>query len=133
MAQRDGATATPAPLRGLRLTLVRHAQAEPLTAGADDAARALDHVRDFSLIDAPVFNVGTAQPVSVRNVSECVLAAWPNASAVGFSGKQRAGDPFSLVEDNRRLLATGFTFKVQAEEGFRRYVEWYLHQGEGAV
>ncbi len=42
MAQRDGATATPAPLRGLRLTLVRHAQAEPLTAGADDAARALD-------------------------------------------------------------------------------------------
>ncbi len=98
-----------------------------------DAARALDHVRDFSLIDAPVFNVGTAQPVSVRNVSECVLAAWPNVSAVGFSGKQRAGDPFSLVADNRRLLATGFAFKVQADEGIRRYVEWYLHQGEGAV
>jgi phosphohistidine phosphatase len=42
MAQRDGATPSPALQRGLRLTLVRHAQAEPLTAGVDDAERALD-------------------------------------------------------------------------------------------
>jgi phosphohistidine phosphatase len=42
MPARDGAVPSLGRTPGLRLTLVRHAQAEPLVAGVDDAARALD-------------------------------------------------------------------------------------------
>jgi phosphohistidine phosphatase len=42
MTQRDAAMPASRQRPGLRLTLVRHAQAEPLTTGAEDFARALD-------------------------------------------------------------------------------------------
>lgn len=93
-----------------------------------DVARALLLIRDLASEGVPVVNVGSGKATSVRDVAARVLAAWPTPAPVVFSGRSRAGDPFSLVADNTRLSALGFQWEIPVETGLADYVRWYLAQ-----
>ncbi len=98
-----------------------------------DVVRALSLVKELASDAAPIVNAGTGSATSVREVASIVTDAWPTVANTIFSGKSRAGDPFSLVADGSRLRALGFEWAVPVETGIRDYVEWYLRQaGSGA-
>lgn len=82
--------------------------------------------------DAPTINLGAGKGVSVREVAECVIAAWSKATGEAaqlvFSGQSRTGDPFSLVADIRKMRALGLEAPGDVDEGVAAYVAWYRNQ-----
>ena len=93
-----------------------------------DVVRALWHIKDLASPEAVAINLGTAKATSVRQIAELVLSNWPSGRELAFSGKQRPGDPFSLVANCSQLAATGFEWQVPVATGIRDYVLWYLKQ-----
>jgi len=91
-----------------------------------DVVRALSLVKELASDAAPILNVGTGRAISVREAVSIVIGAWPTKANIVFSGKSRAGDPYSLIADDSRLRALGFECEVSAEKGIHDYVEWYL-------
>ena len=97
-----------------------------------DVTRALNLLQTVAADSITFINVGTGKATSVRSVAGAVLSAWPKPATVTFSGKSRAGDPFSLVADAARLKALGFEWGIPVEAGLIDYVAWYLHRtGQG--
>lgn len=93
-----------------------------------DIACALTFLMTSTTEDLSAINVGTGVDTSVRRISELVLGVWPHPAEVTFSGKSRAGDPFSLVADGRRLPGMGFKWTVPVEQGIADYVKWFLRE-----
>ena len=97
-----------------------------------DVCRALQCLLEQASTTAPVFNVGSGQGVTVREVAGAVAAAWaaatqePERAELVFSGISRTGDPFSLVAAPQRLSSLDFDWQVGLREGLARYVEWFL-------
>ncbi len=91
---------------------------------AEDAARALLHVRSLASADAPVFNAGTGQGVSVRHIAQLLIDCWGSDAALIFDGVVREGDPLKLVADPTRLLASGFAWQTPLNTGMARTVGW---------
>ena len=67
----------------------------------EDAARMLVAAIGHASVDGAVFNAGTGIGLTVHGLVDAVLAAWPAAPVVQFSGVSRAGDPYSLIADMR--------------------------------
>ena len=93
-----------------------------------DLASALSYLLTATAPCPPVLNVGTGVATSVRHVAELILHAWPQPASVTFSGKSRAGDPFSLVADGGRLAELGFKWSTPVERGIANYVDWFREQ-----
>lgn len=91
---------------------------------AEDAARALLHVRNLASPDAPVFNAGTGQGVSVRQIAQLVIDCWESKAALMFDGVAREGDPLKLVADPARLLVSGFAWQTPLDAGMAKTVGW---------
>lgn len=90
---------------------------------SDDMADAVLHLLEN--YDGPdQINVGTGTDVTIREVAALI------GSIVGFSGATEwdttkpDGTPQKLL-DVSRLAASGWTAKVDLEEGLRRTVHWY--------
>ncbi len=108
---------------------------EILLDGTGDELRDWTDVRDvvrvFSLASkiaderAPAFNAGTGRATSVRDIAELVCAAWGKGRSLRFSGRGRAGDPFSLVADSSTLNALEFEWNIPVRQGIADYVSWF--------
>lgn len=98
-----------------------------------DVTRVLELTMNLALEanTMPVINVGTGQATSVREIASQVLSCWPTRAKVGFSGRSRSGDPFSLVADNTILRVMGFEWGIPLDQGIRDYVQWYLQYDRG--
>jgi UDP-glucose 4-epimerase len=92
-----------------------------------DLCAILEHAGDASGPSPLVINAAGGSSISVREVIEALCAAWdPSCAAkIDFSGKSRAGDPFSLIANVDALKPWRFTPSVPFEEGITRYVSWY--------
>ncbi len=91
---------------------------------AEDAARALLHVRDHANRDAPIFNAGTGHGTSVRQIAELIIGLWKSRTALTFDGVVRGGDPLKLVADPTRLLESDFLWKTSLAAGMTQTVNW---------
>jgi len=91
---------------------------------AEDAARALLHVRDHANRDAPIFNAGTGHGTSVRQIAELIIGLWESRTALTFDGVVRGGDPLKLVADPTRLLESDFLWKTSLAAGMTQTVNW---------
>lgn len=98
-----------------------------------DVIRGLVLMMDMASDQVPVFNLGTGEATSVRDVVEIVTAAWPNSVNVSFSGLSRMGDPFSLVANVDRLVDLGFEWRVPVAIGIKNYVDWYISNSRGCL
>jgi len=97
-----------------------------------DAAAALAAAPAMAEPAAPVLNIGSGVAISVKRIASLIQAAWqprPNAASVRFSGFARAGDPFSLQADTRRMAARGLRCTIAPEQGVADYVRWFQTAG----
>ncbi len=103
--------------------------------GTGEEQRDFLHVRDASASLAaaacaasdscPIFNAGTGQAVSVREITEELSRAWGGVRQVRFSGTSRAGDPDFLVADVAgRSPVVGSRFCAW-RDGISEYVDWF--------
>lgn len=94
-----------------------------------DVAAALATVAPLAEDTAPVINLGSGIPTSVRDVAKAVVQAWfaPDDRCPGivFSGHSRPGDPFSLVANVERLQSLRIGCSISLDKGIRDYVSWY--------
>lgn len=91
---------------------------------AEDAARALLHIRTLASPEAPVINAGTGHGISVRQIAQLVVDCWGSEAALMFDGVVREGDPLKLVADPTRLLASGFACQTTLDVGMAKTVGW---------
>ncbi|MBC7483366.1 MAG: SDR family oxidoreductase [Rhizobacter sp.] len=99
-----------------------------------DVVHALAMLPDLASAQVPTFNLGSGVATSVRNVAGQVMSAWQPSianSALGFSGKSRSGDPFSLQADASRLTALGFEWRLPLNQGLADYVRWFQARDQG--
>ena len=90
-----------------------------------DAVRLLWQMKDLCHRDAPVINGGTGIGTSVSDIVSHVCKAWGSSAVAKFNGKQRPGDPESLVADIRSAHQLGFHPGKSLDEGVADVVRWY--------
>lgn len=74
-----------------------------------------------------IVNGGTGIATCIRDVATTLCQAWGESPQIKFSGKQRSGDPFSLVADIQRLQTLGFVQQHKLAEGMEEYVRWFKY------
>ncbi len=91
----------------------------------EDAVRVLI-AAGSSASQAPfIVNGGTGFGTCVRDVATLLCKAWGLSPEMEFSGKNRAGDPFSLLADTKRLQTLDFVPQHQLTSGLAEYVRWF--------
>lgn len=90
-----------------------------------DAVRLLLTARDHCSERADVINGGTGVGTSTRRIGELVCRAWPMDSELRFSGRQRKGDPLSLVSDPTYASHLGFSSHIALADGIRTVTDWF--------
>ena len=73
----------------------------------------------------PIVNGGSGAARSVRSVLEALGALRDPAVLPRFSGRERSGDPYSLVADVQRSRTWGFSPKVDFMVGLKSYWDWF--------
>jgi len=89
-----------------------------------DAAALIQAIAGAGGATHAVFNGGTGAGTAVSEVL-AELAAALGARAARFSGKQRPGDPSSLVADASRARALGWRPRYDWRRGIREYADWF--------
>jgi nucleoside-diphosphate-sugar epimerase len=94
----------------------------------DDVAGAFVALLE-SQVTGPV-NIGSGQPITVRELIELVAAEAGSRELVRFGAlAPRPGDPATLLADVRRLRETvGFTPRIPIEQGIAETVAWWREQ-----
>ncbi len=97
-----------------------------------DVVRALDVLAFQGDEACSTINIGTGNGTSVRDIARGVLNAWHSTptgeNMLGFTGKGRPGDPFSLVADPSRLEDLGFEWRMPLHDGIAAVVRWFRAQ-----
>ena len=99
-----------------------------------EVARALELLPSQAKPVISVINIGTGVATSVRRIALGLMAAWQGhesaVDALGFSGRSRPGDPFSLVADPHRLNSLGFQSRLSLGQGLADYVDWFKDRSQ---
>lgn len=94
-----------------------------------DVVRALVEVSKMADHQAPAINIGTGMPISVETIARLVIDAWycknELSPALVFNQKTRAGDPHTLVADNKRMKDSEISLRYSIADGLAEYVSWY--------
>ncbi len=96
-----------------------------------DVVRAIEMTLDLASSNVPVFNVGSGQATSVREIAQVVIDAFTGSDkqiVPAFNGIGRAGDPFCLLADVQQLSKRGFECEISPREGIANYVQWFCAQ-----
>jgi UDP-glucose 4-epimerase len=115
-------------LAGKRDELALHGTGEELRdwLHVDDAVRIVEVAGYHSAEGFAIFNGGTGIGTSVGDVVQLLGDAWGNAPKIVFSGKQRPGDPVSLVADTTRLKRDlNIVAQQRLHDGIQSYVNWF--------
>jgi len=91
----------------------------------EDAVQVLIAAANYASNIPFVVNGGTGIGTCVRDVATTLCQAWGESIPIKFSGKQRSGDPFSLLADTQRLQTLGFVPQYQLKSGLEEYVRWF--------
>lgn len=92
-----------------------------------DAVRVLILAAEKASCTPFIVNGGTGIATCVRDITTILCQAWGESPQIKFSGKQRSGDPFSLVADTQNLKSLGFVTQHKLAEGMEEYVRWFKY------
>lgn len=98
-----------------------------------DVADAVWRIAGVADGDRRIWNVGTGQAWSVRQVAEHVSRRWPSALTVSFTGRSRAPETSRIYADVTRLHRLGYDPRWMLPDGLDQYVDWFLAQQSVAV
>ncbi|UJB67901.1 NAD(P)-dependent oxidoreductase [Acaryochloris sp. 'Moss Beach'] len=93
----------------------------------DDAAKILVQAGQLSSASPFIVNGATGKGICVRDVAKLLCKIWGSRSEITFSGKQHAGNPFSLVADTRYAQEMGIEAQCELSDGLEKYVDWFRH------
>lgn len=92
----------------------------------NDAARALLLLADRAEIGAPIFNVCSAQGITIRDLATLIVTlADRNPDRIVFTGDRRSGDPIHWIGCNKKLLGTGFSLERSLSDGLLETLGWF--------
>jgi len=91
----------------------------------DDAVSMLQRIAPLATNQCPIFNGGSGDGVTVREVVTLLATALQSPKQITFSQVCRAGDPGVLVCDAARIAATGHRGQVPLSTGIQRYADWF--------
>lgn len=92
----------------------------------NDAARALLWLADRAEIGAPIFNICSAQGITIRDLATLIVTlADRNPERIVFTGDRRSGDPIHWIGCNKKLLGTGFSLERSLSDGLLETLEWF--------
>ena len=97
----------------------------------DDVVRATLLAAEDERADFHVFNVGTGQGCTVRELADGLAQRFGWTRSIEASQEFRVGDYRHLVLDTARLRALGWDVSVPFDEGLDRFVHW-LRRESGA-
>jgi nucleoside-diphosphate-sugar epimerase len=109
-----------------------HGQQVPLTPGEqvrdflhiEDVARAVVAVVESKLSGA--VNIGSGQPVTVRQIAEAIGALLGRPELIALGAQSYApDDPMFILADNSKLKTTGWQPQLSLETGLRQTIEWW--------
>lgn len=94
-----------------------------------DIARANIFVLEEPRANGRVFNVGTGQPTTIRQLAQLLQECWGREARVEFPNRFRPGEVRHMVADVSRLAKLGFRAQCSLREGLQQYVAWLSEQG----
>ena len=94
-----------------------------------DTAAAMVAVADPAPGEMRLYNLASGRGTEIHTVAGELVEAWGCGRSVAFSGRTRAGDPFSLVADPASL-PPGFAPREDLAAGLSEFVAWF--RGSGA-
>jgi UDP-glucose 4-epimerase len=74
--------------------------------------------------DFDAFNVANAEETTVREVAEAMIAASGTGLRIGFSGRNRAGDPLRWLSDCKKLENLGYQKSEHLKTNIQGYYDW---------
>ena len=96
-----------------------------------DVVHALEQAAGLADDQAPVLNLATGVPTSVRDIAFTLVSQWSGAAAaerLSFSKHSRPGDPFSLIADVTSQRSHGVACSTPITQGLAEYVDWYRNE-----
>lgn len=91
---------------------------------AYDTAAAMVAVDDPAPGEMQLYNLASGSGTEIRAIGNGLVEAWGDGRPVSFSGKTRAGDPFSLVADPASLPPE-FSPHIDLADGLLEFVAWF--------
>jgi UDP-glucose 4-epimerase len=91
----------------------------------DDAVRAILLVTLRGTLTGEVYNLASAQGISIAKLTELVSETMGIKPIVIFSGSNRQGDPQEWVADIGRLNRIGYCPQINLSEGIQRTYQWF--------
>ncbi|GGI54436.1 NAD-dependent epimerase/dehydratase family protein [Oxalicibacterium solurbis] len=90
-----------------------------------DAASLLGAVASHASPECPVFNGGSGEGVTVKEVLDEIVQAYGLNSGPKFSGKSRPGDPIGYQADMDNTIRLGWKPTIDWRSGVSDYVKWF--------
>jgi UDP-glucose 4-epimerase len=97
-----------------------------------------EKTRDFTYIDdiieanvlaikanAGVFNIGSGQRISVRELADLIIKLTKSQSKIVFSEEAKGDAQHTWAKTERAKDELGWTGKVNIDEGIKKYIKWF--------
>lgn len=91
----------------------------------EDMAQAAMVVAEHGALQGEVYNVGSGQGCTIRELAEHLCRLMDAQPKLVFSGSVRPGDPEKLAVSIERLQGLGYATRFSLVEGLERTVDWY--------
>ena len=89
-----------------------------------DVLQSVDNIIQHDAFTGGVINAGNGKPITIRHAAETFMQLVDKDIEVSFHNEIRAGDPFSLVADNKKLLSYQYQQAYSLEQGLLNYIQW---------
>jgi UDP-glucose 4-epimerase len=96
----------------------------------EDAVQLILKAAGHASPSSPIVNGGCGVGATVREVVTELARALGFAGQVTFTQKQRPGDPFRVVADNRLALSWGWAPRIPWRAGVHEYAAWFAGGGQ---
>lgn len=94
----------------------------------EDVAAANVLALEQDAMDQEVYNVGTGQSITLKEVAETLLKGYGSALALSLSGEFRPGDVRHAVADISKIRGHGYQPRFTFAEGVQKYLAWVENQ-----
>lgn len=115
---------TQSALRGDRVELQGTGRESRDFVHGADVGQALATIAHLGSFVGESYNVGTGVETTIAELAHKLVTAVNPRAQVGFSGRNRAGDPLRWRADISAAQALGFSPMVTIDEGAARYAAW---------
>lgn len=91
-----------------------------------DAAELILHCAKIAITNEhSIINGGTGTGTSVQQILSLLAKTFNNEVSPKFSGEVRIGDPQYLVADIEKAKSTGWSPKIEINQGIKEYITWF--------